>query len=222
MKNLIFLLVLGLILVSIGGCSDTNTPEPPIPPVVVIKKYNLTAKNDSLIGGTITPTTLVVDSGKSATFTITPDFGCLVKELKVNGTVVSLTTSNTYTVTSVKSDLNLVVTFKKTLNWYLIQKPWTADSTYWYAPDGLIYRFDLRSVKRIITFLSNGRMNASLGDNPGGDVGIWTLDENQKPVTLYDGQHNEIQKLDENIMVLNNLDDPKTSGGKTIDFYSHH
>jgi len=223
MKNLIFSLVLGIVLISFNSCHDDYNP--PVPPVVV--KYTVEAKNDSAIGGTITPSSVTVNSGSDVTLTITPDFGCLVKELKVNGTAVTLTTPTTYILKNVTADTKAVVTFKKTLNWYLTQKAWILDSIMSYYDDGSVYLTDNRKSRIIYTFLSNGRFNGSLNGNTGGDLGTWHLDETQKPVALYEGDYPyEIIKLDENIMILNdpkNISINKSSGIiKWVLYYSHN
>ena len=225
MKNLIFSLVLGIVLISCNSCHDDYNP--PVPPVVV--KYTVEAKNDSAIGGTITPSSVTVNSGSDVTLTITPDFGCLVKELKVNGTVVTLTTPTTYILKNVTADTKAVVTFKKGLNWYLTQKSWNMDSTYYHTSNGIIYTFDDRPNKQTFTFLTNGRANASVKESSG-DIGVWSLDETQKPNILYFGSNTisydsryEIIKLDENIMILNSINSVKAgSGEKFIEYYSHN
>jgi len=220
MKNLIFSLILGVVLIFCNSCHDDYTP-------VVVKQYTIEAKNDSAIGGTITPSSVTVNSGSDITLTITPDFGCLVKELKVNGTTVTLTTPTTYILKNVTADTKVVVTFQKSLNWYLTQKPWAEDSILAYNSDGTIDTYDLRSGKHVYTFLKNGRLNVLMNDGTNGDLGTWNLDETQKPVALYTGDYPyEIIKLDENIMILNdpkNISINKSSGIiKWVLYYSHN
>jgi len=225
MKNLIFSLILGLILVSCGDGVINNPPEPP-----AIVKYTVEAKNDSAIGGTITPSSVTVNSGSDVTLTITPDFGFTVKELKVNGTVVSLTSTTTYTIKNVTSDTKAVIIFKKGLNWYLTQKSWIIDSMVFYSKNGTVTTYDNRQARSVYTFLPNGKLNGSLGGSVGGSMGTWILDETKKPNTLIDGYNNEIQRLDENAMILNNLTHLNITHDfikgdtivKVIEFYSHN
>jgi len=233
MKNLIFSLVLGIVLISCNSCHDDYNP--PVPPVVV--KYTVEAKNDSAIGGTITPSSVTVNSGSDVTLTITPDFGCLVKELKVNGTVVTLTTPTTYILKNVTADTKAVVTFKKTLNWYLTQKPWMFDSIMYYCKSGDIYNSTFTKSKIMYVYLSDGSVKNSSNAAPLGSIGHWSLDETQKPNILFDsyminiteGYKKEIQQLDENVMIVKVLNDyslthPFVDGDpvvKVLNYYSH-
>jgi len=219
LKNLICSLVLGLILISLVGCHDNN---PPTPNVVT---YSVESKNDSAFGGKITPATINVNSGSSVVFTITPDFGYDVKELKVNGTVVTLISKTNYTLSNITSDTKVVVTFKKGLKYYLTQKSWIYDSA-------LVYKTNVKYSKYIETsrigyvFLANGDLNSSMNGDSYNYAGKWSVDESKNPVTMVMiGFNDEFIRVDGNIMILNVLNDGFVTDGsavKVLEYYSHH
>ncbi|MDR0926206.1 MAG: choice-of-anchor J domain-containing protein [Ignavibacteria bacterium] len=74
-------------------------------------QYQVTASVDG-IGGTITPTDIIVDEGDDVIFTITPDAGYELASLTVNSTpVIPLPTGTTWTLSNVQEDMDVVVTF---------------------------------------------------------------------------------------------------------------
>ena len=181
MKKLFFLLLVTITLVACNGCEPINPPEPP---PVKIKQFTVTA---TVIGnnGTISPTSAVVDSGKSIILTITPSNGFVVNTFKVNNIPVLLT-SLSYIIYNVPSKQYIEVTFKYkydegTPEWYFTQFVWveiswfsklgkewydfTDDSTkktFWYNPDGTC----------AILFLNN----IAYTD--------WSVDKTTNPITL--------------------------------------
>lgn len=78
--------------------------------IVVGQTYTVTAQGGP--NGSVTPSSVVVDEGADAVFTITPDAGYLVDSVTLDGTPVSVT-GNTYRVTGVIKNMALAVTFKK-------------------------------------------------------------------------------------------------------------
>ena len=83
-------------------------------------QYTITATADT--GGTITPGTTQVYKGDSQTFTITPDSGYKIADVKVDGDPETIT-GNTYTFTNVDADHTIVVTFEKKSNPPIIVVP---------------------------------------------------------------------------------------------------
>lgn len=80
--------------------------------VVANLGYTITATAGE--NGTITPTgETQVYKGESQTFTITPNSGYQIDEVKVDGEIVEIT-GNTYTFTNVTDDHTIEVTFEKT------------------------------------------------------------------------------------------------------------
>ena len=137
MKNLIFLsLILTLV------CCQINPP-------IVVKTFKVVATSDS--NGTVTPSIMVVDSGKDATFSISPSAGYIVDSVKVDGKTNPLV-SNSYTLANVSSDKKLEVTFKVkypvgSLSYLLTLKPWYLDSIIIQQDDGRWIHYPLWGIK---------------------------------------------------------------------------
>ncbi len=80
--------------------------------VVPITQYTITVSANT--GGSISPTSAIVDSGGSQTFTITPDSGYVVYKLIIDGTSVNSATS--YTFENVGANHSISVQFARTSN----------------------------------------------------------------------------------------------------------
>ena len=134
MKNLFFFSLLAIILV---GCDGDD----PINPPVIVEKFTITGMTNGSIGiGTINPFSQTVEKGKSATFTISPNYGYEIDYLLDDGN--KLPPVNVYTVRDVNKDDTFEVFFKKdSIVWPLINIVWNVDSVYSQNPDGTIDRF---------------------------------------------------------------------------------
>lgn len=134
MKNLFFFSLLAIILV---GCDGGD----PINPPVIVEKFTITGMiNGSIGSGTINPFSQTVEKGKSATFTISPNYGYEIDYLLDDGN--KLPPVNVYTVRDVNKDDTFEVFFKKdSIVWPLINIIWNVDSLYSQNPDGTIDRF---------------------------------------------------------------------------------
>ncbi len=71
-------------------------------------------------GGTVNPATQAVAIGGTATVTLAPDTGFMVKSVTDNGVPVSPTPQNSYTITNVNEHHEVVVSFAKG-TWYLAE-----------------------------------------------------------------------------------------------------
>lgn len=76
---------------------------------IPIVKYKVTTSTDG--NGTITPDTITLDSGKSQTFTITPNADYEIDTLLLNGSQV-VVENNQYTISNISQDYELKATFK--------------------------------------------------------------------------------------------------------------
>ena len=65
-------------------------------------------------GGSVSPGTMTVESGKSVTFTVIPDSGYKVSAVNgTNGKVYKVNDNGTFTVDSITENINITVTFSK-------------------------------------------------------------------------------------------------------------
>ena len=211
MKKLIFFLFLAIILVSCDGCEPINPPEPP--PVQIVKQFTVNAK---VIGGhgTVSPVSIKVDSGKYATFKVTPDNGYLVDTIKVNNVVISTTLNCTF---AVNSDKNVDVSFKfkydeGTIEWYFTQFVWVESSWLTYFGDGW-YDFTDDSTKKTYWYDIDGTYDYLFMGVTYKDTSLsWSLDKTTDPITLVTGgkYSSKVEFIDSTKMVLTFIDN---SGG---------
>jgi len=202
MKKLFFFLLTTIILGAFNGCSKPiNPPEPP-PVVVKVKQFTITA---TVIGsnGTISPTSAVVDSGKSIILTITPRDGYVVDTFKVNGVPVSLT-SLTYVIYNVSSKQNIEVTFKYkydigTTEWYLTQFVWVAIAN-WAKVGDTWYDFTDDSLKDIFTYNPDGTYDELW--NGSNYHGSWSFNPATKILTVEGKYPVKVDFIDDKKMVV--------------------
>lgn len=196
MKKLLFFLFAAIVLVACDGCDPINPPDPP-----VIKYYTITG----IAGphGAISPSTVTVEKGKSATFKITPDSGYVIASLKNDGNV--LPPLDTYTVKNISENDTFEVEFKYkyeegTPEWYLTQFIWKGDSVNtifgnnWYEePDYPRSTLTFNPDGSFINFWNNKNY-----------PGKWSLDKSSTPFLLvYDsGVSYKIQILNEKKLIL--------------------
>ena len=118
-KKLMFSLLVAMIMTACTACDPINPPDPPV------KKYTITATASD--GGSISPSSVIVESGKSTTFNIIASDGYTVDAVKVDGIVLFSTSVASYTLSNVTSDHKIEVTFKvkdgSPLS-YLTSGPW--------------------------------------------------------------------------------------------------
>jgi hypothetical protein len=92
------------ILISCGGGGGGESNPVPLP----VPTYTITTSAGS--NGSISPTSITVDQGQTATFTISPDAGYVVSNISgCNGTL----TDNTYTTGSITTQCSIAVSFAK-------------------------------------------------------------------------------------------------------------
>jgi hypothetical protein len=176
MKKL-FLLV-ALVAITLVGCNPINPPDSPI---VKVKKYTITVQRDST-NCTVTPTTIVVDSGKTATFHITTNFGFVVDSVKVNDTVVSAPFLPDIYLYNVSSNQKLEVSCKKDLSWYLVHTKWISDSTYVTINHVEWVWYDI-PLNEVVQFLPDSTYN-NIWPGIIGSGNKWSVDETTNPPTL--------------------------------------
>ena len=207
MKKLFFLFITAIVLAACA-CDPINPPEPP---PVKIKQFTVTV---NVIGGhgTVSPLSLKVDSGKYATFKVTPDNGYLVDTIKVNNVVISTTLNCTF---AVNSDKNVDVSFKfkydeGTIEWYFTQFVWVESSHLCNFRDGDIwYDYTDDSTKMTYWYDTDGKYDALRMGVIYKDTSLsWSLDKTTDPITLVTGGKDlsKVEFIDSTKMVLVSLD----------------
>lgn len=179
------------ILMSNNTFKITNINSDLIIKVNIKKKKQFTITTVAGPNGTVTPTSAIVDSLGSATFTITPDFGYVIDILRNNGVV--LPSIDKFTFKDVSQNETLSVNFKfkydeGTPEWYFTQFVWMESErevlidgywyyfpmpdsdkkTYWYDPDGTY----------VIIYKGITYKDTSF---------VWSLDKTTNPITLITG-----------------------------------
>lgn len=134
MKNLFFFSLLAIILV---GCDGGD----PINPPVIVEKFTITGMINGSIGiGTINPFSQTVEKGKSATFTISPNYGYEIDYLLDDGN--KLPAVNVYTVRDIIENDTFEVFFKKdSIVWPLINITWKLDTIFFKGKDDIVWYY---------------------------------------------------------------------------------
>lgn len=183
MKKIIFFSLLAIILVSCEGCDPINPPEPP-PVVVTVKKFTVTT---NVIGGhgTVSPSFVVVDSGKTVKLNVSPEFGYLVDTIKVNNTPLPTSTEVTLEVTSDKKvDISFKYKYEKgTPEWYLTQFVWVESGNFMFYND-IWYDFTIKDPLLISKFWWNPDGTYNQEWNNRKIKGSWSFDKTANPIIL--------------------------------------
>jgi hypothetical protein len=120
MKTL-FKLILGFILIL--GFSSCEEDEPVVVPTTT--KYKVTVSTNK--GGEVTPSISFVEEGKSLTLKIQPYFGYEIEKLNLDGQNVVCSGSDCFTLSNVKKDHFVEVSFKENLKGKILGR-WRMDS----------------------------------------------------------------------------------------------
>ena len=176
MKKLFFLLIVTIVLVACNSCGDINPPEPPTPPVEVEK---FTVVGIAGPHGSITPTSAIVEKGKSATFTIKADPGYLNESLKDDGNI--LPPIDVYTVKDVLNNDSFEATFKKdSLLFPLLNITWKQDGLFIFLNEQWI-NLD-NPYPEVVSFASDGKYTQVWNGKTYTEK--WSLDKSKSPAIL--------------------------------------
>lgn len=196
------------ILMSNNTFKITNINSDLIIKVNIKKKKQFTITTVAGPNGTVTPTSAIVDSLGSATFTITPDFGYVIDTIRNNGVVLPSIDKFTFKDVSQNETLNVTFKFKYdegTPEWYFTQFVWKESETellidgYWYyfpMPD-----FD----KKTYWYNPDGTFECLLKGVTYKDASLtWSLDKTTNPITLVTGGKylKRVEFLDSTTMVI--------------------
>ena len=197
MKNLFFFSLLAIILV---GCDGGD----PINPPVIVEKFTITGMINGSIGiGTINPFSQTVEKGKSATFTISPNYGYEIDYLLDDGN--KLPPVNVYTVRDVNKDDTFEVFFKKdSIVWPLINIVWNVDSIYVEHEDGSISHYKESDWTQ--DYSSNGSVTET--EDGHSYTNKYYLDKVKLIIEVNDGAKTivfKIEVLNENKMILSSF-----------------
>lgn len=179
------------ILMSNNTFKITNINSDLIIKVNIKKKKQFTITTVVGTNGTVTPTSAIVDSLGSATFTITPDFGYVIDTIRNNGVVLPSIDKFTFKDVSQNETLNVTFKFKYdvgTPEWYFTQFVWM-ESKLHILIDGYWYYFPMPdSDKRTYWYNPNGTFECLLRGVTYKDASLtWALDKTTNPITLVTG-----------------------------------
>jgi len=159
-----------------------------------LKNFTISA-NVIGMGGKVSPSgNVTVKESSNQTFTFVPNLGAEVKEIKINGTIVSWALSHTFY--NVSSDQKLEVSFsqKDSILWYLGNIVWRLDSTYFYTEEDGMYRYYNFDMNCTDEFLSNGTCVETLDGKT--IYPTWSVDKTVSPAILTFGEYSgKIEKL---------------------------
>jgi hypothetical protein len=195
MKKFFFLLIVTIVLVACNGCGDINPPEPPAPPV--IQKFTVVGIAGP--NGTITPARVIVEKGKSASFTMQANEGYLIESLKDNG--ATLAPISFYTISNVSKNTTHEVTFKKdSLLWPLLNITWKQVGLFSLKEGEEWVEWD-NPYPKVMNFASDGKVLFSWDGKTYLDD--WSLDKTKSPAILIrSGNHWTIETLTEKNMSI--------------------
>jgi len=125
MKNDTLYLFLSAIVCFVSCTANDVVNDLPLP---VKKKQFVVEVLRADFNGTITPTNVLVDSCKDATFTIVANSGYIVDVVKVNGRVITSPSLPIFVLSNVTSNINVSVGFKVD-NKYMIEATSDANGT---------------------------------------------------------------------------------------------
>jgi len=170
-----------------------------------LKNFTISA-NVIGMGGTVSPSgNVTVKESSNQTFTFVPNLGAELKEIKINGTIVSWALSHTFY--NVSSDQKLEVSFsrKDSILWYLGNIVWRLDSTYFYTEEDGMARFYDFDRNLTWEFLPNGTCAETVDGNT--IYPTWSVNKNVSPAILaFDENtvspfHFKIERLDKEKLI---------------------